>query len=183
MIEKLKDVRSAIKNKNYLSALALALTIPDICGGIEYAHIVDENGKRKVGTQYRKWFDNYVNQYYADSNGWNKSFSKAKKSYFTGYMCYNLRCEFLHLGAAEIGDFGKLSDDEFNYKYHFTLAVNGADSYGESWVEGDKIKNITVTVNIDTLCENICRAAENYYQMKDVSYFKKSLLNIIDYSL
>ncbi len=36
MIEKIKDINLLLTNKSYLSALALSLTIPDICGQIEY---------------------------------------------------------------------------------------------------------------------------------------------------
>ncbi|WP_273832345.1 hypothetical protein [Guptibacillus sedimenti] len=36
MLDKIKDIKIALNNKSYLSALALSLTLPDICGQIEY---------------------------------------------------------------------------------------------------------------------------------------------------
>jgi hypothetical protein len=36
LLEKIKDINLALTNKSYLSALALSLTLPDICGQIEY---------------------------------------------------------------------------------------------------------------------------------------------------
>ena len=35
MIEKLNDIRNALKNETYIVAIALALTLPDICSQIE----------------------------------------------------------------------------------------------------------------------------------------------------
>lgn len=38
----LEDIKLASKNKAYFSALALTLTIPDICGKIEYKNLNDK---------------------------------------------------------------------------------------------------------------------------------------------
>ena len=45
MIDKIVAIRKAIECECYLPALALALTLPDICGQIEYPDF-----KRKDGT-------------------------------------------------------------------------------------------------------------------------------------
>lgn len=39
MLDLIKDIENALRNKSYLSALALSLTLPDICGGVEYPPI------------------------------------------------------------------------------------------------------------------------------------------------
>lgn len=70
MIEKIKDIDLALTNKSYLSALALSLTIPDICWQIEYPDLMKKNGERNIRKQYVAWFDNWVNQYFADNTGW-----------------------------------------------------------------------------------------------------------------
>lgn len=72
MLEKIKDIEKAIICECYLAALALALTVPDICGEIEFPHIVREKGDRDVGGQYRAWFNKWVEPHYADDTGWNK---------------------------------------------------------------------------------------------------------------
>ena len=36
MLEKIEAIEKALDNKSFLPALALALTLPDICGQIEY---------------------------------------------------------------------------------------------------------------------------------------------------
>ena len=35
MIDKINDIRKALLNKTYISAVALALTLPDICSQVE----------------------------------------------------------------------------------------------------------------------------------------------------
>lgn len=39
MINKIEAIEEAVKHKCYLPALSLALTIPDICGQIEYLEL------------------------------------------------------------------------------------------------------------------------------------------------
>lgn len=106
MLDKIKDINLALNIKSYLSALALSLTLPDICGQIEYPDFKHDNGKRNIGKQYAAWFDDWVNHYYADNTGWTEDFSKANNPYFTGEMCYDLRCSFLHAGNSDIKNWG-----------------------------------------------------------------------------
>ena len=50
MIDKIvSDIRNAIENDCYIAALALALTLPDVCGKAEYPNA--GNGKR-----YKNWY-------------------------------------------------------------------------------------------------------------------------------
>lgn len=46
------DVQKALKGGAYLSSLALALTIPDVCGKAKYPDL-------KTGCRYRKWLGEY----------------------------------------------------------------------------------------------------------------------------
>ncbi|WP_273854171.1 hypothetical protein [Guptibacillus spartinae] len=187
MLDKINDIKLALTNKSYLSALALSLTLPDICGKIEYPHFKNKRGKRIVGKQYAAWFDNWVNQYYADNTGWTNDYTKAKNPYFTGEMCYSLRCSFLHDGNSDIKNWGDNEDTDFYYSYEFRLAVSGADSTGLSWVNQNNkelklVKTKIVTVNIDKLCEYICLSAERYYGEKDPILFKDHKINFIDFN-
>ncbi|EJS73985.1 hypothetical protein [Bacillus cereus] len=187
MLDKIRDIEIALKNKSYLSALALSLTLPDICGEIEYPDFKHNNGRRNIGKQYATWFDDWVNHYYADSTGWIDDYAKAKTPLFTGEMCYSLRCSFLHAGNSHIKNWGVEEDDDYLYAYEFRLAVSGADSFGIHWLnqadDNSKIMKInTVTVNIDKLCECICLSAERYYQKKDSNLFKDHNIKLIDFN-
>ena len=50
----IKEIMSSLDHKNYLSALALTLTIPDICGKIAYPKITGEGA---VGKRKAKWYN------------------------------------------------------------------------------------------------------------------------------
>jgi hypothetical protein len=187
MLEKINDIKLALNSNSYLSALALSLTLPDICGKIEYPHYKYENGRRNVGKQYATWFDDWVNHYYADPSGWTNDYSKAKNPIFTGEMCYSLRCSFLHDGNSDINYWGDKEDKDFNYIYEFRLAVGGADQNGVSWENKTNnyskvTKTKIVTVNIDSLCKYICQSAEKYYRVKDPTLFKDHKINFIDFN-
>jgi hypothetical protein len=54
MIEKIiKDIDVSLENGAYLGALALALTLPDICGKAKYPSL-------NVGERYKKWYNEHV---------------------------------------------------------------------------------------------------------------------------
>ena len=83
----LSELKQALDKQCYLSALTLALTIPDMCGQIEYPSIT---GKGSVGKRYSKWFDQYVKKYFITDN----------IVFFTGKDCYALRNSILHSGQS-----------------------------------------------------------------------------------
>lgn len=63
MIDKIAAIRKAVESECYLPALALALTLPDICGQIEYPDFKrkDKNGKefREGRRQYVTWYNDF----------------------------------------------------------------------------------------------------------------------------
>ena len=71
-LHRIEEVELNIEDGRWQSALALALTLPDICGGIAFPEIVkryrdgravlDRNQRptRDVGNQYIRWFDTYA---------------------------------------------------------------------------------------------------------------------------
>lgn len=181
MLDKINDINIALNNKSYLSALALSLTLPDVCGKIEYPHFKNQNRKRYVA-----WFDDWVSHYFADNTGWTDDY-KAKNPIFTGKMCYSLRCSFLHDGNSDIKNWGEQEDTDFYYSYEFELAVGGADKRGLSLENPNNhnskiLKTETVRVNIDKLCKCICLSAEKYYREKDPNIFKDHNIKLIDFN-
>ena len=81
-LEKVDSVRKALKAGLYEPALALALTLPDICSIIEYP------AEKSVTKRYIDWCDCHIftNQ------------STDSDIEFTGAALYQLRCHFLHSG-------------------------------------------------------------------------------------
>jgi hypothetical protein len=94
------DMNHAVESGAYISALSLALTIPDVCGLRRY-HDVNGIGNN-VGKRYAKWFDEYVAIWdYREpprETGFSQDIDKPTlvSTYFTGSDCYRLRCSYLH---------------------------------------------------------------------------------------
>lgn len=55
MIDSIQEIRKALDKDCYLAALALSLTLPDICSQVENA-VMDENR-----TLYINWFNSHTN--------------------------------------------------------------------------------------------------------------------------
>ena len=52
----IKDIKGALNNNLYFSALALTLTLPDICGQMMYPDLYSK-------ARYQKWYYIYIGQY------------------------------------------------------------------------------------------------------------------------
>lgn len=155
MIDKINDIKRAVEAKAYLSALALALTIPDICGKLAYPTIP------RVGERYIKWFDDYVSQFYGPP----------EKEYpqFTGEICYKLRCACLHAGNTE-----GIPIDQFD------LCIDGCSCFGSTWsIESDRKQHIRI--NVEEFCLAVCTAAEQFYNQNIDSFdFSDTHITIIN---
>ena len=53
------SIKACVDERNWHAALALALTVPDICGQIEYPEWA---GPGHTGKRYPKWFDTWVKE-------------------------------------------------------------------------------------------------------------------------
>jgi len=179
MLDKIESIRQALESKCYQPALALALTLPDICGQIE-------NPNTGSGQRYRDWFDKWVNHRYADNTGWHEEENRALNPFFFGKMCWKLRCAFLHSGNSEIGNYGEREDEHNRYSYNFELILSdGVNSFGEMWIhpqkDVDKLsKTKTVKIDVIELCKNICLSAEEYYSYKGKKAFEEHSIKIVD---
>lgn len=155
--QRINEVRLCVEHQMWQAALALALTIPDICGQIKFSDLKkkDRNGKEisaSIGDKYSKWFHEYVEHHFADAQGWNSD-GFAVNPYFTGEMCYQLRCAFLHSGD----DTTQKPNDKIKYK--FSLCINSCDSI--SLNSDDQI--IGVTIDVSNLCGYIAEGALRFY--------------------
>ena len=100
ILDTVEDIYRALEGKAYLSALALALTIPDILSKVEYP---DEG---KVGIRYERW----INEFYLTEEEKKARTEKLDKSdeltkvlnKLDGHFYYKLRCAFLHSGNNDV---------------------------------------------------------------------------------
>ncbi|WP_343711924.1 hypothetical protein [Inquilinus sp.] len=84
-------VQQALASKNWYAALALALTLPDICIGLE-----EKSGHKN----FAAWFDDFMSDKYSYSAG----AYGGRAVFLTGDDFYALRCAYLHAGTDVILD-------------------------------------------------------------------------------
>ena len=132
----LKEIEKALKEEMYYSALALTLTLPDICGRAEY-------GKKSNRERYEKWMENYVIQDFENPD----ELSQFKS--FTPKNCWELRNSILHSG---------------NKKTKFKqLYLTNGNLFSITLYKKDSKYNLKLTIGVKYFCSKICKAAETYY--------------------
>lgn len=155
MLPKLiEDVERATEHECYLAALALALTLPDICGKAEFPN--DGNGAR-----YKKWCKKFV----CDIRSRNTP--SGDMPYLNEDMIYGLRNLFLHQGTPNVKP--SSSWDDRCQVNHFKLEITDPDAPdGESsmvsYGAGMKISHREITVGVRDLCYRLRVAAKKYYE-------------------
>ena len=160
------DIKKALDNDCYFSALALALTLPDICGRIKYP---DE---KSVSKRYKKWFHEYV---------WNGQ-SENNQIKFDENICYKLRCSLLHEGNNKL-------DSKKNKIKGFALVIepkNIYDLYVDSARitrdENNQINGRYINVQVRNICKLIINGVENMYKNEKLNYEALNYLKVIDNS-
>ena len=140
---RLKEIRQALKNKLYYCALALALTLPDICGKHAFPN-------ESVGIRYKKWFDQYAKDIFTSETIVLPGDSTEKYVWFTSEECFALRCAYLHAGNYELE---RVKLEKVSLHVHFR--------------DGKEFKHmirddIFADWDVITICNNLCEAAEKY---------------------
>jgi hypothetical protein len=86
----INEARDSLKDEHYLAALALALTIPDICSEIK-----SPAKKQGHGKLYSAWVNSHLSCF-------NSGNGKTGVPDFNGDICWKLRCAFFHSGSDDI---------------------------------------------------------------------------------
>ena len=155
-LDRIEEVELNIVDRRWQSALALALTLPDICGGIAFPEIVkhyregrvmldrQKNPTRDVGTQYIRWFDEYAGDHFKLSQSDEKP-------------------------------------DENNI--HFHLGLNCGMSVCQLDSMNMQENRIDIRIDIEQFCLRMCKAAKSYYDKvnleKDFSLYNTPVLDFI----
>lgn len=167
VIKLVNEIEQSLKYDNYLSALALALMIPDICGKAEYQS--DKNKER-----YIKWYDEYLGQYEKSPD----DPYDVDMPYPSGEIVYQLRCSFLHQGNYNINS-DRIKEERCKID-KFILSLEPPYSGGLSKVSYDEDMTINereIDINVINLCWKISRVAKNYYEAN------KEKFDFIDYEI
>lgn len=148
MQQYLESIKLSLETKNYFGAIAMALTLPDICASVEY------EGEGQNSVKYSKWF----NKYLADT--FTQIFHDQDLSVviFGAQECYAARCSFLHQGTHVIK--GQRS---LNYAYTPTVSSVNFTSIdkGKYQRNGD-----ILFLDVNFFCEAVINAVDNW--MKEI---------------
>lgn len=158
MLDLIHDIELALDNENIRCALGMALTLPDICGIVEFPEC------NKVEKRYVGWCDSYLfNQGFfptcvIDVDNPTKKGEHSRA--ITGDMCYKLRCAYLHSGNLE------LNQREYDDFPVFHLQLTSSEENGIYM--GKDSKDSTGKIcdkHIDArhLIRVLCNAAKDYY--------------------
>ena len=158
----LESIEQSINNKNWYSAIAISLTLPDICSKIT-------DGKKTSGKKYASWFDNFVGQNYK-TNYSKQQLEMVRKhsteedyqnllkgTKLSGNDCYALRCAYLHEGTGEIIE---QRAREILDEIKFSEPNNGMNLHGT-------IINNKLVLHIDEFCQHITSGVEKWLEGLD----------------
>jgi hypothetical protein len=154
MLQLIEDVNKALDAECYYAALALALTLPDICGKAAYPQVSPTK-------RYKDWYDEHIGIYEQCPC---EQCRDTPMPYLSGEVVYSLRNSFLHQGTPNI-DVDRIKDD--NNKINcFELVLESKkpfDIYGdESGIYNRSVK--TYRVNVRRLCLILCCSSRAYYE-------------------
>ena len=179
----INETKKCLESECDLSALIVALTIPDVCGKVLFP-------KNRTSERYKKWFDKYIGDY--EQSPFEKELPVEERvPYMNGEVFYKSRCAMLHEGSDDIAR--KIHADEFNLMLGEKLLLGSTEVTSqrvEVLDDGSKKvrpKVVVWNVNVRDLCEKIIWAAEAFLKKevkdsKDVptiqvseAYAKRSL--------
>ena len=144
------EIKTALQNKCYFTALALSLTLPDICGAVAFPE------EPSTGRRYIKWCDAYLTIDENRERG-------CKTPYLSGEVLCNLRNTFLHTGAPNI-DSNKVQD-ETNHLDKFMLLLGDGTVIQtfSTYIETPVVKYRMIAIDASWMCRVICESALQYY--------------------
>ena len=177
VVDRVEEIERAIANKMYQSALALALTLPDICGNAEIP-------SPHVGMRYRVWFDKHVAPLYMPK--YILGVEEPNRRIMTGDICYALRCSYLHSGNDDIDNKGRDAiiseyDTDHIITYKLILTIDEDDNDGIECNTDNSIqeREYIVRINIPKMCCKICEATRAYiHSHGDLSAFDESSISV-----
>ena len=162
----INEIKSSLKNKNYLSALSVALMIPDICQK-------NDNAIANYADWYNKYvFEKMYNMSYGEYERIKNNLSELSQIRLDGDVCYSLRCAFLHSGTSSL--FYKKSGQKKPAKVDgIELCMNSESpmemQYGEtaSITRCNGEKTMSIRINIISLTNSIIQGFEDYKKKKE----------------
>lgn len=153
MIEHLiTEIKYCLKNDLQIAALTMALTLPDTCG-----KVYRPTGKNRE--HYVCWYNDYVIAPKKNMLG----FDNADRFYASGEVVYKLRCAMLHESNPVVcGTAEEITKFSLIWRSVLSASRTSIESCAQVDEEG-KIISKTLSIDIVSLCQDICEAALKYY--------------------
>ena len=155
------EIEKSVQNKSFLTALMMALTVPDILGKLAFPRM------KKVTERYVRWFDENVRNipfgYLYSKNPLDMDETSPKMN---GIVCYALRCKLFHEGINDIKDKKPMLINEFVLSLadeeYVMGEYAGKDYLFEQWdPETGKVPEINyLYISCKGLCREIVEAAK-----------------------
>jgi hypothetical protein len=160
--------RQAAHSDNWFAALALALTLPDICAAL------DRPGKGISKARYAEWWDAYMAHHYVVRPDPDEFPQWEPFTYLPGSDAYLLRCAYLHSGTDELDDRGRAHD-----RIRFLGSPSSAFGYDANAA--------TLSVGLEQFVEWVCQAVEAWIADRskdaDVQGRLQGLISIVPSSI
>lgn len=164
MLQLIDDLNKALNAECYYAALALALTLPDICGKAEYP-------QEKSTKRYKDWYDKQIGKHEQCPN--------TSMPYLSGEVVYSLRNSLLHQGTPNI-DVDTIKD--YNNKIdRFYLVLESKKPF-DIYCDAAGIYNgseKTYRINVRRLCLILSHSAKDYYEAnrEKFGFFRCSIID------
>lgn len=148
MLDKINDIKIAINNKAYQSALSLSLTLPAICSEVENWNSEHQN--------YVKWCDTHIpkDRFISNIPGF-------ESNELNGEVIYQLRCSVLHSGTSNIKQKFGIAINSFSLWADESGQVNFGYEYQKKTINGKETFN--TKIDLVYLVETLCECAEDFY--------------------
>jgi hypothetical protein len=156
MEELIKELKIALDNKLYITAINTALIIPDICSALQ-----SSNG-RTNGKKYSNWFNEFVSEKYSEN--------------LYGSDVYKLRCASLHQG--------KFNYDYDNYdRILFQPTTINVIMHNCISANNGGITEKALILNIEIFINDIIVGHSNWLsKMKDNPFYEMNLKQSFKYN-
>lgn len=152
------SILQAIDRDQWYPALALALTMPDICS---YA----TTGRPVRGSDYIAWFDQWVGPMYIARIG----AARTEEKFLTGNDAYALRCAYLHQGQSNIESqrARRVLED-----FQFVVPPKG-------WQIHRIRRETTLLLDVSQFCRDICDGVSAWLASSDDNAEANSRANAV----
>jgi len=154
-------LKCSIEQKNWYSAVILALTLPDICGKIEYPGECS-------GTRYKKWCEKYLEPKYTDQIG--PAHMECIHKFLSGSDCYALRCALLHEGSDDITE--QRARESLD-RFHFTAPPESGSMHRNQ-------KNTVLQLQVDSFALDVIDSINEWlFEIHDDTVKKNKLNELV----